>query len=106
MSPDHDQAATCLTVVGPGSRFASPGMTMIAPRSNLPHHLAAKTVDLALARERHQRDLAGGAGLEADSRAGGDVEAHAARLVALEAQRRVGLEEVVVAADLDRPVAG
>jgi hypothetical protein len=37
---------------------------------------------------------------------GGDVEAHAAGGGAVEAQRRVGLEEVVVAAHLDRPVAG
>ena len=33
-------------------------------------------------------------------------EPEAARRRAIEAQRRVGLEEVVVRADLDRPVAG
>ncbi len=37
---------------------------------------------------------------------GRDVEPEAARLVAIELQRRVGLEEMVVRADLDRPVAG
>src|SRR5216683_2099581 len=43
--------------------------------------------------------------LEAHRGAGGDVEAEAPRLVALEAERRVGLEEMVMRAHLDRPVA-
>src|SRR5262249_58428151 len=38
--------------------------------------------------------------------AGGDIEPHAARLFAIEFQRRIGLEEMVVRADLDRPIAG
>ena len=50
--------------------------------------------------------VAGLAGLEADGGAGGDVEAHAAGFFAVEFQRRVGFEEVVVRADLDRAVAG
>jgi len=48
--------------------------------------------------------VAGLAGLEADGGAGGNVEAHAAGLFAIEFQRRVGLEEMVVRADLDRAV--
>src|SRR5882724_3581608 len=44
--------------------------------------------------------------LEARRRTGRDVETVAARNGAVEAQRRVGLEEMVVRADLDRPVAG
>ncbi len=60
---------------------------------------------MRLPEERHQRHVALLAGFEAHGGAGGDVEAHAARLVAVEHQAFVGLEEVVVAADLDRPVA-
>src|SRR3954465_6089337 len=71
----------------------------------LPHHVAPKAVDRLLPRQRHQLHVAGLAGLEAHRRAGGDVEAHAARLLAVELQRRVGLEEMVMRADLDRPVA-
>ena len=38
--------------------------------------------------------------------ASGDIEAHATSIFAIELQRRVGLEEVVMRADLDRTVAG
>src|SRR5437879_8042527 len=68
--------------------------------SQLAHHVAAKTVDDAFPRERDELHVAGLAGLEADGGAGGDVEAHAAGFFAVEFQRRVGLEEVVVRADL------
>src|SRR5262249_59116027 len=44
--------------------------------------------------------------LEAHRRAGSDVEPHAARLFSIELQRRIGLEEMIVRADLDRPIAG
>src|SRR5205823_5396581 len=44
--------------------------------------------------------------LETGRGAGRDVEAAAARLVAVELQGRIGLEEMVMRADLDRPVAG
>ena len=44
--------------------------------------------------------------LEAHGGAGGDVEPHAAGLLAVEAERRVGFEEMVVRTDLDRAVAG
>src|SRR5579883_3220450 len=74
--------------------------------SQLPHHRLAQAVDLALAGERDEAHLAALAGLEADRRAGGNVEAEAARPGAVEFQRRIGLEEMVVRADLDRPVAG
>ena len=77
-----------------------------AAHHSFPITCLAEAVDLALARERHQPDLARLAGLEAHGRAGGDVEAVAARLGAVELQGRVGLGEVVVRADLDRPVAG
>ena len=55
---------------------------------------------------RDQLDFALLAGLEAHGGARGDVEPKASRRRAIEAQRAVGLEEVVVRADLDRPVAG
>src|SRR5271156_4011982 len=59
----------------------------------------------ALAAIGHQLDLAGLAGVEAPRGAGRNIEPHAARRVALEAQRLVGLEEMIMRADLDRPVA-
>jgi hypothetical protein len=59
-----------------------------------------------LAGERDQLDAALLARLEAHGGARGDVQAHAARRGAVEAERRVGLGEVIVRADLDRPVAG
>src|SRR6516162_10109113 len=74
--------------------------------SQLPHHLAAETVDGALARERHELNLARLSGLEPHRRAGGDIEPHAARFFAVEFQRRIGLEEMIVRADLDRTIAG
>src|SRR5437868_14347218 len=70
------------------------------------HDVAAEAVDRALAGERDELHIAGLAGLEADGGAGGDVEAHAARFLAVEFQRGIGLEEMVVRADLDRAVAG
>ena len=67
--------------------------------------LLAKSVDGARAGKRHQVDFARLAGLEAHRRAGGNIEPHAARFLAVEFQRRIGLEEMIVRADLDRPVA-
>src|ERR1700730_14778944 len=77
-----------------------------APSSQLAHHVAAKAVDDALAGERHQLHVARLPRLEPHRGAGGDIEPHAARLFAVELQRRIGLEEMVVRADLDRTVAG
>src|SRR5262249_37485555 len=79
---------------------------LVLPALQLAHHILAEPVDRALAGERDQRDLAGLPRLEPHRRAGGDVEPHAARLSAIELQRRVGLEEMIVRAHLDRPVAG
>src|ERR1700754_3684100 len=73
--------------------------------SKLPHHVAAEAVDGALAGERYELHLAGLARLKAHGGAGSDIEPHAARLLAIEFQRRIGLEEMIVRADLDRPVA-
>ena len=60
----------------------------------------------ALAGQGDEFHLALVAGLEAHRVASGDVESKAMRRGAVKAQRSVRLEEVVVAADLDRPVAG
>src|ERR1700693_986365 len=75
-------------------------------RLELAHDFLTKTIDRALAGKRDQRDLARLPRLEAHRSAGRDVEAHAARLLAIELERRIGLEEMIVRADLDRPVAG
>jgi hypothetical protein len=66
---------------------------------------AAEAMHDAVAGEWHQPHRAGLPRLEAHGSAGGDVEPVAARQRAVEDQRRVGLEEMIVAADLDRPVA-
>src|SRR5512146_52595 len=62
--------------------------------------------DDAPAGQLHQRDLAGHARLEPDRGARRDVEPEAAGRRPVEGQRRVGLGEVVVRADLDGPVPG
>src|SRR3954468_7109628 len=68
--------------------------------------LGVEPVDGPRARVGNERDVARLPRLEPHRRPGRDVEPHAARLAAVEAQGLVGLEEVVVRADLDRPVAG
>src|SRR5918992_5941450 len=70
------------------------------------HDGAVEAEDPAQPGNRYELDLARLPGLEADRGAGRDVEAHAVGPLALEGERRVGLEEVIVRADLDRPVAG
>src|SRR5215471_6320300 len=55
--------------------------------------------------DRDERDGLRFAGLESHGRAGGDVEAHAVRRFPVEHESRVRLDEVVMTADLDRPVA-
>src|SRR5919201_1362490 len=68
-------------------------------------HNPAVAVDLARARQLDELDLLLLARLEADGRAGGDVQAHAVGLGAVEVERAVDLEEVEVAADLYGAVA-
>src|SRR5690348_11907132 len=68
--------------------------------------LVVEAVDDALAGIGDEAHRARLARLEAHRRAGGNVEAAAARAVPVEAERGVGLEEMVMRADLDRPVAG
>src|ERR1700722_10290060 len=74
--------------------------------SQLAHHVATKTVDGAFSGQRDELHVAGLSRLEAHRGAGRDVEPHAARLLAVELQRRIGLEKLVLGADLDRTVAG
>src|SRR5262249_196340 len=74
--------------------------------SELAHDVLPETVDDALAGERDQGDAARLARLEPHGRAGRNVEPHAARLLAIELERRIGFKEMIVRADLDRPVAG
>src|SRR6185437_15711746 len=96
-----------LAAFPPRSETAVAHLTVVhGCQSQLPHHVAAETVDGLLAGERDELDVAGLAGLEADSGAGGDIEAHAAGFLAVELQRGVGFEEMVVRADLDWAVAG
>src|SRR5258707_1629026 len=84
----------------------APAKFLRASRSELSHHVLAKPVDHALAGERNERDLARLSRFEAHRSAGGDIEPHAARLLAIEFQCRIGLEEMIVRADLNRPVPG
>ena len=62
--------------------------------------------DVAPATERDQVHFPAFAGLEAECRAGGDVEPAAIGAGAIEQQEPVHLEEVGVGSDLDRAVAG
>src|SRR3954451_7341137 len=74
-------------------------------RSQFPHHVAAEAVDDALAGERHELHVARLPGLEPSRGPRRDVEPHAACAPPVELQRRIGLEEMIVRADLDRPIA-
>src|SRR5262249_38790409 len=74
-------------------------------RLELAHDVLAEAVHGAFAGERHQRDLARLTGLEAHRRAGPHIGPHAARLLAIEPERRIGLEEMIMRADLNGPVA-
>src|SRR6187402_684398 len=75
------------------------------PLSEFSLHLAAKAVDDALASQRDELHVAGLPRLEPHGGAGGDIEPHAAGFLAVEFQRRVGFEKMVVRADLDRTIA-
>lgn len=65
-----------------------------------------RPVIVAVPPKRHQPHLAGLPGLEADGRAGRDVKPQAEGAGAVEIQGLVNLEEMVMRADLHRPVAG
>src|SRR5262249_5114335 len=71
----------------------------------LPREVVA-ALDRLVPGNRDERDRLRLARLEADRRAGGDVEPHAVRRLAVERQRGVGLDEVIVGADLNWPIAG
>src|SRR5262249_41864376 len=72
----------------------------------LAHYLLIESRHNPLPAIRHQRHAARLPRLEADGCARGDVEAHAAGTLAVEGEGRVRLVEMIVRADLDRPVAG
>src|SRR5437867_12024997 len=84
-----------------------------APQAFRPAKLAAdrsigqpiQSEHLAAAAESDQGDLLAFARLEANRSAGGNVQMHPKCLLAIELQRPVGFEEMVVATDLDRAVA-
>ena len=69
------------------------------------HHQAVEPVDRPAAAVRNQPDFLDVAGLEPHRRSAGQVEPHAVGLLAVEDEGPVGLEEVVVGADLHGPVA-
>jgi hypothetical protein len=63
-------------------------------------------IEQARATQRHQIDFFRFARLEAHGSPGRDIEAHAIGQRAIEEQRPIDLEEMEMAADLDRPIAG
>src|ERR1700687_335864 len=77
-----------------------------SPSVELAHHALAKAVDLPVSGEGDQGDVPALPRLEPHRGAGRNVEAHAAGFRAVELQRRIGLEEMIMRADLDRAVAG
>src|SRR6185437_15151588 len=79
---------------------------MVRATSEAPVDPAVEADDPARAGVSDKPHLAALTRLEAGRGPGRDVEPEPARLVAIELQRRVGLVEMIVRADLDRPVAG
>src|SRR5690606_34524860 len=85
-----------------------------APQRRLFYRLAARRTvgqrvepgKLAAAAEFDQCYLLAFARLEPHGGAGRDIEMHAESSRAVEIERRIGLEEMIMAADLHRPVAG
>src|ERR1051326_7116882 len=69
------------------------------------HPPLSEAINVPVPSEGGQRHLPRLSRLEAHRGAGRNVEPHAARLRAVELERRLGLEEMIVRADLDRPVA-
>src|SRR6478736_3658155 len=68
------------------------------------HHVGAKTVNVAFSEEGDERDLSGGSRLETDCRSGGNVQPHAARLVAIEGKRWVCFEKMIMDSHLNGTV--
>src|SRR5215831_4205801 len=69
------------------------------------HDRAVEAIDHAGATVGDQRNLAGLPWLKSHRRPSRNIEATAKRGLAIELERRVGLGEMIVTADLDRPVA-
>jgi hypothetical protein len=65
----------------------------------------AKAINRLLPSKLDQLYLPGLTRLEPHRGAGDDVKAHAPRLFPFELQRRIGLEKMIVAANLNGPVA-
>src|SRR5258707_1762772 len=68
-----------------------------SPRSEFSHYVFPEAIDHPLACERDQRDLPRLARLEAHGRAGGHIEPHAPTLFAIQLQRRIALQNILVA---------
>src|ERR1700737_4937691 len=69
------------------------------------HHRAGETVDDALSGKRNQLHRSLLPRLESHRRSSGDVETKASRRRAIEGERTVGFGEVIMRADLNRPIA-
>src|SRR5215469_13445716 len=76
------------------------------PSVEFAHDVLAETVNLALPGKRDERHLSRLSRFEPYRRAGRNIESHAAGLRAIEGQRRIGLEEMVVRTYLDRSIPG
>jgi hypothetical protein len=70
------------------------------------HDILPEADDPSRTAEWHKLDGAGLAWLKPDSGSSGNIEPHAACSYSVKVQRRVGFSEVIMAANLDRPVAG
>src|SRR5690606_25423241 len=77
-----------------------------SPLCELAHHRLPEAIDLAIAGDFDELDIPRLARLEPDGSARGDIETKPLDARAIEGQGRVGFEKMVMAADLDRPVAG
>src|SRR5690242_11444765 len=105
--PPHRSSVTSISRSVSASRIRSPVVGPYrAAYLALSISVMAQPRDHAPPGQLDQRDLAGHARLEPDRGAGREVQPEAAGRGPVEGQRRVGLGEVVVRADLDGPVPG
>ena len=101
--------ALCLLMTGLDARAEAPPLALALSDGQVRLLEQELRDDLhaldAFARQRHRLYITGLSRIEPHRGAGGDVEPHAARLFAVELQRRIGFEEMIMRADLDRPIS-
>src|SRR6185437_3665543 len=115
--PAHRSCSTSMVSAVSASRIRSPAvgpyrsayrdrLSSLTGRALEPSPADLQSGHVPVAGQRHQRDLPLDAWLEPDGGARRDVQPVPPGGVPVERERRVGLREVEVRPDLDRPVSG